>query len=687
MIVYPNRLAVLGLAVLAVVILTTACSPRLSTADHSPAGSKVGAGEVFSQAEVEPFVDAIIHKSIKELPAKRLADGLVPPTNRWFSGLVFGAKPQPVFPLPLSFALTDSGFAFGQPVVTTTEKNISGGFRPDVAVDVGAANALVSGYDTLTVTIDSLDGAGKALGHTRIAEGSPFVSYTATQAGQITSTLQFTLTDDIWTAKAGEVTYGLVVSGGQVSGGTVKLDKGGTATWFVVPQGGSVDKLAQFAHPVTGSGLDYGLDGDRVQTTLTYEADGETAFAAMPHQQKSLASDMTCDLGSYPSIYGTLQLCSGSELSWSLPLSEPKAALDLETLDTEQRKELTAQVVKDAASLPASPADTYFGGKAIYRAAMLYRLALQLDAEQPAAELKAKLTESLDQWTDPQGCAKRQAFCFVYDEHAKGVVGMTPSFGSEEFNDHHFHYGYFLYAAGLLAANDPDLAKRYAPIMNLLAADIGSSANGGKASAGGRTDFPDRRTFDAYAGHSWASGTAPFADGNNQESSSEAITAWTGLALWAQASANPNLETEATWMLSSEAQSGLAYWTNFDSSQPVYSGYGHKIVPLNWGGKRDYATWFSPEPAAMLGILLIPMGPSSTYLGSDPARIDANVAEAARGSFDQKFGDYLLMYSALAGEEQRQSSLATAEKLDQKWIDDANSRSYLLAWLMSVPTG
>jgi endoglucanase Acf2 len=201
-----------------------------------------------------------------------------------------------------------------------------------------------------------------------------------------------------------------------------------------------------------------------------------------------------------------MKLCSGSELSWSSPLSEPKASLDLGTISTAQRKELSAQVKKDAAALPAFPADSYFGGKAIYRAAMLYQLALQLDAEQPAAELKAKLAESLGQWTDPQGCAKRQAFCFVYDERAKGVVGITPSFGSEEFNDHHFHYGYFLYAAGVLAANDPALARQYAPVMNLLAADIGSSANGGKASAGSRTDFPDRRTFDAYAGHSWALG-------------------------------------------------------------------------------------------------------------------------------------------------------------------------------------
>jgi hypothetical protein len=177
------------------------------------------------------------------------------------------------------------------------------------------------GYDTLTVTIDS-DSAERCW-VTRIAEGSPFVSYTAAQTGQITSTLQFARTGDAWTAKAGETTYGLVVNGGQVSGGTVKLDKGGTATWFVVPQGGSVDKLAQLAaHPVTGSGLDYRLDGDHMQTTLTYQADGDTAFAAMPHQQQSLAPGTTCDLGSYRSIYGTLQLCPAPncpELSPSSP--------------------------------------------------------------------------------------------------------------------------------------------------------------------------------------------------------------------------------------------------------------------------------------------------------------------------------------------------------------------------------
>ena len=52
--------------------------------------------------------------------------------------------------------------------------------------------------------------------------------------------------------------------------------------------------------------------------------------------------------------------------------------------------------------------------------------------------------------------------------------------------------------------------------------------------------------------------------------------------------------------LAAEAQSAAAYWTDVDRSQSVYDGYGHQIVSLNWGGKRDYGTWFSAEPAAIL---------------------------------------------------------------------------------------
>jgi len=323
------------------------------------------------------------------------------------------------------------------------------------------------------------------------------------------------------------------------------------------------------------------------------------------------------------------------------------------------------------------PADTYFGGKALYRSAQLYQLATQLGLEDVATPLKAKLVTQLDQWTDPQGCAKRPAFCFVYDAQGKGMIGLTPSFGSDEYNDHHFHYGYFLYTAGLLAANDPALVAKWQPVMDLVAADI--------AGTGTKGLFPDRRAFDAYNAHSWASGTSPFADGNNQESTSEAVTAWTGLSIWADTTKNQPLKAEATWMLAGEQATALLYGLRIDKSDPVYQGFGHQIFSLTWGGKRDYATWFSPSPAAMLAILVLPASPSSAaYLAGDPDRIRAQVAEATAGAgYGQQFGDYLLMYAGLAGQQDAAAALKEASSLDAKWVDDGNSRAYLYAWLMT----
>ncbi|HEU5486310.1 MAG TPA: glycosyl hydrolase, partial [Microlunatus sp.] len=642
---FGRRSLLAGLAGTGVAVSLASCG--LGTGSDTSSGPAAGGsaprgsgGDVFTKQKVDPLLSDIVKKTPKKLPLTRLADGLVPPTNRWFSGLAFGEEAQPVFPLPLSFGLTAGGFAFGLPTVQASEKAILGGYKPEMEMSFGAESARVSGYDTLTVTVEHLDGGDKVLGRTTIAQGSPFVRLDAEGDLEITGTLPYTGDNDFFTLLAGETTYGVVVSDGEVADKKVSINKGGSATWFVVPADGDAGKLAELAqNKITGSTVGYELSDDEVSTTLTYQADGGTAFAVMPHQQRGLDSGVTTDLGSYPSIYGTLTVAAGNELTYTVPLSRPTSALDLSGLSGDEKSELADAVTKDIGDLPAFPADTYFGGKALYRAAMLWQLATQLELTGPAQQVGDKLTETLTTWMEPKGADTRDAFCFVYDEQAKGIVGLTPSFGSDEFNDHHFHYGYFLYAAGVLTQDDPDLAERLRPVMDLVAADIGSNASNGA--------FPDRRVFDVYAGHSWASGTSPFADGNNQESSSEAITAWTGLAKWAKSSGNTALEAEAVWMLSTEAQAGLDYWTNFDHAAPVYSGYGHQIVTLNWGGKRDYATWFSPEPAAMLGILVIPMSPASTYLGGDPDRITANVEEATGGKFDQKFGDYLLMYAAL----------------------------------------
>ncbi|TFD81125.1 glycosyl hydrolase [Cryobacterium fucosi] len=679
----PGAVGRLAAGLALVLLVLSGCSAAGARQAATGDASASGGGDIFAGDTIAPLVAGMPERTVAALPAARLAEGLIPPTNRWFSGLVFGEVSMPVFPLPLSFQLTGGGFAFGVPTVTTTPKAIMGGFTAAVTADVGARRQVVTGYDAASVTISQRGDDGE-IGRTVIAEGSPFVSFTATRDVDVRLGAAMIATDDVgasggpWTAEVAGTRYGLAGAGTlDESGTTLSLRAGQTATWYAIARGGSPDRFAEAArHPLVGTSLDYSVTADRATTSLRYRTvdGGQTLVAAMPHQSDREAGS-ECSLGSYPSVYGELVLCAGTALTWSVPRRDAAGSLDLSGLAAAATERLAAQVGADVDGTGAFPEDTYFGGKALYRAANLLRVADQVGADQAAETIRKRLVDELSRWLEPTGCSVRSTRCFVYDPAARGLVGLAASFGSDSFNDHHFHYGYFLYAAGVAAADDPQLAARWAPVLNLLAADLATS---------GPSDwFPERRVFDAYAGHSWASGTAPFGDGNNQESSSEAVTAWNGLALWAAASGQAGLRTEATWLLSAEAASARAYWTDFPRDDPVYAGFGHPVTSLVWGGKRDYATWFSPEPSAMLGILVLPMSPVAGYLGGDPDRVRANLADAAPNGFDVLFGDYLLMYSALAGAEEAAAALAAVAALPADRIDDGNSRAYLLAWLYS----
>jgi endoglucanase Acf2 len=241
-------------------------------------------------------------------------------------------------------------------------------------------------------------------------------------------------------------------------------------------------------------------------------------------------------------------------------------------------------------------------------------------------------------------------------------------------NDHHFHYGYFIYAASILARYDERFLRENRAAVDLLVADIANYRTG--------EGLPLRRSFDPYFGHSWASGSAPFADGNNQESTSEAINAWVACTLWARLTQDADLELQARWMLSNESTAASSYWLNIDVSQaPFDKKYTHSLISLNWGGKRDYSTFFSPAANAKLGILLIPMNPTMrNVLNYGTSVIKKHVAEATGGNNNVQFGDYILMYDTGLDST---AKLSAAKALPTEYIDGANSRSYLYAWILS----
>src|SRR3954452_4498859 len=112
-------------------------------------------------------LDAGAHVDGGAMPPTRLASGLSPPTNRWFSRIVFGDTPQPVFPLRLAFTLGTNGFGFGLPQVVTSSTGIMGSHQEDISVrNDTVAHQIVSAYDDASFTVKSVNAQGREIGRT-----------------------------------------------------------------------------------------------------------------------------------------------------------------------------------------------------------------------------------------------------------------------------------------------------------------------------------------------------------------------------------------------------------------------------------------------------------------------------------------------------------------------------------------
>lgn len=100
------------------------------------------------------------------------------------------------------------------------------------------------------------------------------------------------------------------------------------------------------------------------------------------------------------------------------------------------------------------------------------------------------------------------------------------NFGNGFYNDHHFHYGYHIYAAATVSHFDNDWGRKHFEQVLYLVRDIANPSEDD-------VYFPKCRQKDWYQGNSWASGVVrPFPNGRNQESSSEAIAAYEAVSLF-----------------------------------------------------------------------------------------------------------------------------------------------------------
>lgn len=137
----------------------------------------------------------------------------------------------------------------------------------------------------------------------------------------------------------------------------------------------------------------------------------------------------------------------------------------------------------------------------------------------------------------------RQRFPLFYDDTWKGLVSNAgfndpgADFGNTYYNDHHFHYGYFVYAAAVLGYCEPDWlnGRDNKAWVNSLVKDYAESDYNSR-------DYPFSRNFDWWNGHSWAKGLFESADGKDEESTSEDGFASFAIKMWGKVINDTNME-------------------------------------------------------------------------------------------------------------------------------------------------
>jgi endoglucanase Acf2 len=629
--------------------------------------------------------------------AAQSLQGKALPTNTWWTSAIVGNYTAALWAFPVVSRGGPDGLELSAPEPMASQNSVVAAAAPALTVGGPLTRVTVAGYGDFSVDLN-LQSADSTL-TTVIAQGSPFVPVHA-PAGTLPITL--TAATSVTDAQGTSVSVGdsidsdsLVV---QVLGQEWVLASSGTVSWkrtaqgidatagsaltYVfspVPGGGPSDwpdRAAAFARsPVTTTASLLTRGSGAVTQDLFWEGTSESSvIAVLPHQRALLGSSVTAVPGHYETSRGQLTLVQANTLHLKVPLPGLLPGIPQIPLTPSNLSALRADLTTDLAVPDSEDAGTYYGPKALGRLATMLQIARRIGDTTAASAILAKLRPIVVDWLTYTGPSDKH--WLAYDAKWGGIVGHPSEFGNADFyNDHHFQFGYLVAAAAAVAETDPTFVTSYGAVVDLLVDDIMGAASGTPAAA----SFPPFRVFSPYEGHSIASGLTTGSDGDNQESSSEAVNAWAGIAQWGMATDRPKLADAAVSRYALEADSARTYWLG-ESGRLWPTAYAHDTVGIVWGGKVDFATFFDGRAGFVIGIQLLPFTFASLYR-TDPtaaAQRSATVAQADGGT-PQEWPDLYLMDEALAD-----PSGALAKFTPSVPIEGGNSRAFTRYWLLAL---
>lgn len=433
-------------------------------------------------------------------------------------------------------------------------------------------------------------------------------------------------------------------------------------------------------------------------STINYDDDALIMFA-LPHHLKSLSEKDSSSM-CFHTFHGRTCLVHGSTWQLLVDHGDPQSFIADRPPSAGVIPDIADALREDvkfqfSANMLRGAADTYFPAKILAKIGRIIEIAHELkrlsdgdapdyaDADEstvaesasaaaavylpPDSEIEFLLDglqESVEIWLKPGGKAQKGAEAeFLFDESWGGFVNcgckytfdqgspdkgtcsnafpttcpalsdVNQNFGNGFYNDHHFHYGYHIYAAAVVAKNRPEWGKRMYERVLMYIRDIANPSVDDKY-------FPVMRQKDWYLGNSWAAGLMSMElspHGREQESSSEAIAAFEGIALFGAVMMNAfkddaeNFESArmvrnvGEFLTSMEVDAANRFWhvwgeqegskTNSSSVKnstvsthinTYPSQYTKKVVGMMHDTMASFQTWFAPQEVVSYGIQLIP---------------------------------------------------------------------------------
>jgi len=325
---------------------------------------------------------------------------------------------------------------------------------------------------------------------------------------------------------------------------------------------------------------------------------------ALPHHAENLSPSTQLGMDQFDLVFkcikGPMRPVLGSSWSYDEPL--PTLGFDGGSgssashayLDPAVKRTILKSLKEDVQlTLPTATENIYGFGKQAARLAQIAHIAHNLLAKNGTSTVQKQLGNTTDssnvdaELSDVVDKAKASLYhaldgalkgkvsdYLVFDANLGGMVtsdglrNQNADFGNGRYNDHHFHYGYVLYACALMGKLDPTFVNTHGDYVDAIYYDIAHGANF-DSSASSSIFLPGARHKIWFDGHSFASGLFPFGNGKSQESSSEAVNAYYGAYLWSLvrngAADDPALDDSeqtdfARLLLAMELRGAKTYW-------------------------------------------------------------------------------------------------------------------------------